>query len=922
VKPAPLRFRLPNAPPQFVGRAAELDWLKGALDRSPVAIVCGPSGIGKTALVLAALHRFAPASVPRTLFIPIRPGDLAAQLRVDLVQTLLKMTGEKRELDPSEPEALVEAAIDLAESHAMHVVLDDAHHADAEEMSELLVQLGAYARKARFIVTQRNPPAEPNLAAVTLAVSAMPRAELEALAQALDFERGGPEAQQLAGAASGSPWLLTQLALGKAPLGAQSAGRDHLLSGLPAPVDGFLSALSVLHLPAPIELFERLGLLPDAAALAELERRGIVFRHASGLRLHDMAAGLLARSDGPTHAELARGLSELEAPELVVEAVRLFVEGGDVEAAVRLLDVRASDVFASGQAPRLFAAIKDLRDKRLSRHQLKAATELGNPTALTAVRQSEPAGEELAWCEVLYASGDLVSARAAAARQRDEARRDGNGPRHLAASLLHVRCLVHAMELDAALAELGGLEPDDDDERLRVRALSLRARAVAGLDGAEADALELARRFRAAPPTALEPLEDVAAALAELHRHDAAEELLGLVLATPRGAATPLAAARRALALSARMKVDAGQLDGARAAFERLGPYLRSATLLRPSVLAVELERRLAAGELDGIDSWLEVLAHDAGTAEVRCATAAERVRDELALLRAEPPNPAEPPRTALRARRLVRQGARAAAPAGSSAVERALLAAEAAALAGDSAAALDAAANASQLARSSGFPLLEAAAAAVRADVCAAAGRDDARREAAAELAALAARIGSKRWQHEAELMTSPPLERLEVLAAGSGVSPIAARRARLLLGADGPADALDGVVVRRLQAAGAKREVRLVRAGAPEFPGWGLDCRTKTVWLPGRRVELESRPLLFQVLAQLARTGGASGKEALVVGVWGEREYHPGRHDPRLQMTVRKVREAIEDDASAPARVLTAEDGYVLAGPLRIVE
>lgn len=882
MRPVPLRFRLPNPPPQFVGRAAELAWLHDALERSPVAVVCGPSGIGKTALVLAALHRFTADAVPRTLFLSIRPGDLAAQLRLELVRALLKMTGQRRELDASEPEALVEAAIDLAETHALHVVLDDAHHAEAEEMNELLVQLATYARRSRFIATQRHPPSPPNLRAVSLTLAAMPKPELESLALALSPKRGAAEVQQLASAASGSPWLLTQLALGR---GEPSAGRDHLLGGLPPAVDRFLAALSLLNVPAPIELFERLALLPDEASLAELERRGIVFRHASGLRLHDMAAGLLAKSTGPSHAELARGFAELSEPELVVEAVRLFVEAGEVDAAVRLLDVRASDVFDSGQAPRLFGVIKDLRDKRLSRHQLKAATEMGNPTALVAVLQGESPHEEFAWCEALYASGDVARARAAAAAQRDRARREGDRARFFAATLLHARCAMHARELDAALAELKALTPENDDERLRARALAVRVAAVGGREGAEADALELARKLRAAPPEELEPLEDTAAALVELHHPRAAEEMLALVLATPRGARTPLAASRRALALSARLKLEAGRLAEAKAAYDELAPYLKSATLLRPAVLAVELERRLTVGELAGVDADLEVLERDARGADAALATTAERLRGELQRLRGRRVEPS--------------------------------FEAERAALSGDAVAAVEMAARAAQLARGSGFPLVEAAALAVMADVCAVAGHDEARKSAAAALAALAARIGSSRWACEAELMMSPPLERLEELAALGDVSPIAARRSQALLGAD-TGDAMDRLVLKAL----APAPVRLVRDGAAAFPGWGLDCRARAVWLPGRRVELESRAVQFQVLELLARRGGAATKEQLVVGVWGEREYHPGRHDPRLHMTVRKVREAVEDDASNPVRVLTTDDGYELAGPLRLLD
>jgi len=88
--------------------------------------------------------------------------------------------------------------------------------------------------------------------------------------------------------------------------------------------------------------------------------------------------------------------------------------------------------------------------------------------------------------------------------------------------------------------------------------------------------------------------------------------------------------------------------------------------------------------------------------------------------------------------------------------------------------------------------------------------------------------------------------------------------------------------------------------------------------VWLPGgERVELAPRPLLWRLLVVLSQRGRAS-KEELVLGAWDVREYHPLRHDNRLQVAMRKLRRAIEVDASRPERVVTTSDGYALVGPV----
>jgi hypothetical protein len=92
--------------------------------------------------------------------------------------------------------------------------------------------------------------------------------------------------------------------------------------------------------------------------------------------------------------------------------------------------------------------------------------------------------------------------------------------------------------------------------------------------------------------------------------------------------------------------------------------------------------------------------------------------------------------------------------------------------------------------------------------------------------------------------------------------------------------------------------------------------------VWLSsGKRVDLSREPTLWRVLDVLASSGGAASKERIAAEVWDVREYHPLRHDQRLQTAVRRLRVAIEDDASQPARLVTTDDGYRFgtSAPLR---
>ncbi len=99
------------------------------------------------------------------------------------------------------------------------------------------------------------------------------------------------------------------------------------------------------------------------------------------------------------------------------------------------------------------------------------------------------------------------------------------------------------------------------------------------------------------------------------------------------------------------------------------------------------------------------------------------------------------------------------------------------------------------------------------------------------------------------------------------------------------------------------------------------GIDERSRSAWLPGRRCLLADRPLLFRILRAVADAGGAIDKEALVQRAWEQRDYHPLRDDARLHTAIRALRRLLEDDPAHPTRLVTTEDGYALGreGPVR---
>jgi hypothetical protein len=221
-----------------------------------------------------------------------------------------------------------------------------------------------------------------------------------------------------------------------------------------------------------------------------------------------------------------------------------------------------------------------------------------------------------------------------------------------------------------------------------------------------------------------------------------------------------------------------------------------------------------------------------------------------------------------------------------------------------------------------SGHELLRAEATATLLDCLTVSGRDDDRTATARALIDVARSLGSPRYRLTAELSEAGgDPGALERIASYDQVAPTAARRARALLGGRVERDRVDDAVIAAMRSrAGAFRVTTVGSQAADAWQtGWGLDLRRHVVWLPdGRSVDLSKKAQLWRLLAELVSRGSAT-KEELIISVWEERSYHPGRHDPRVHMSIRKLREVLEDDPGNPTRLLTTDEGYRLGGTVR---
>jgi hypothetical protein len=399
--------------------------------------------------------------------------------------------------------------------------------------------------------------------------------------------------------------------------------------------------------------------------------------------------------------------------------------------------------------------------------------------------------------------------------------------------------------------------------------------------------------------------------------------------------------------------IEGGRLDEGRALLVRCAPYARSSSLQRIVLRMNQVRLAMAEGRFAGIARETAAIGREAeamGNADMYGWAAVARLY--CALMEADAdvrldwpaalPFPTGPQAPYLRAQQRIHalrcglelppQSRRARSEPLPEVMDvqigtRAILAQELL-LEGDRAGARREAEVAVALGREHGWELHRADAVTVLADLGLLDDDDVQLRVHAEDLAEIGARFPSARHAAEGRFFALSSLRALdppslEQLAQLLDVAPMVARRARALLGITTRLDAIDRRIVEAIGRRARGVHILTVRPGEqPSTEAWGLDAVRRSVWLPGgRSVTLQDQPVSFKLLAALAAHGGACSKERLAREAWGIAEYHPLRDDKRMQVAVRRLRLMVEEDPSAPARVLTTDSGYAIgvAEPMR---
>ncbi|MGQ0798055.1 MAG: tetratricopeptide repeat protein [Methanobacteriota archaeon] len=345
----------PAAPePDFFGREDELRTLRAwlASDESPVAVVVGVAGIGKTALVSKALESETRPTVRRR----VHAHDDAHGLLASFAEALarhgrrrLKAIVSRAGYDPVD--ALAVLRQDLAGSV---VAIDDLHASPAAD--GLLTSLLEAPPRAKVLVASRTRPAFCDRAtAVGLRIAELDLGGLsEAAARDLLATRRAslPEDDvvRIVRATRGHPLALVLFAASGLDAGRAETERyvlETILEGLDDGSERALTILTVLRQPIPDPEAVGAGL----AAVRRLVRTALLQVRPEGLAVHDLVREFLLGRMEPAGRRTAdeRAAAYWESRGDLLEAVHHHLEAGHVDRAASLL---ASGGHAVAEGPR------------------------------------------------------------------------------------------------------------------------------------------------------------------------------------------------------------------------------------------------------------------------------------------------------------------------------------------------------------------------------------------------------------------------------------------------------------------------------------------------------------------------------------------------------------------------------------------
>ncbi len=301
-------FSLEAGPPRqrlFVGRRGELEKLRSA--GTPIVVVWGMSGIGKTSLVAKAFedlgklywHTLSRLDTPE--YVLWRLAFFLSGLGYSRLLNYLGTPGRSVEL-------AADMAVEGLSAAGATLVFDDYHVVEGSEAGALVRRLAKRSGGYRVVIVSRRRPRglpyhEPGMVSEILLKGLSPP-ESEELLRRRGVELEPGELAEVYAATAGHPLLLHMFAEAYRSGGLSryrgEAARylwREVYSALPEPERRLLSILAAFEDPQPPELIAELsGIRSPEPHLYRLADRGLVEQLPEGFRAYPLVASLLGRA--------------------------------------------------------------------------------------------------------------------------------------------------------------------------------------------------------------------------------------------------------------------------------------------------------------------------------------------------------------------------------------------------------------------------------------------------------------------------------------------------------------------------------------------------------------------------------------------------------------------------------------------------
>ena len=916
-------------PPPFVGREAELGQLTEELIETPVAVVLGAVGAGKTRLGIELLARRDQFGASGGAYVRCSAGDRSEAIRARAERAL----------------GIAPGSLDAALREQSRVlVVDDAHHINGgagEAFADLVRRPG----NGRLVLLGREAPSLPRSAPAQaeLALEGLDAAAARELWAHLEETYGPTPAGACDDALCRTRGL--PLALRREYAQAAIGGDAWDLAKLAPEVRAALEIVAVAAEPIAPAGVAALGGHPAGgeAALIELVSRQLIEPLEDGrFQMHDVVRDeALATLPGERRAELERAAAALvlrgaaddgafrtsDPVDRLRAAVRHMCAAGDREAAIGLLGERAEIAIERAAGGELIGLIGFIGGSATPLSRLRAAIAARRGEVAAALEAGGPE-DPVARAELYFRAGEVSAAR----EELDRLQGGGDLGARAAALRAEIEAergeLAHARELIDAAFDAGLGEEARARLHLALALVEQRSGSMASARAALSRALGAARsdaallalvETRRAACLMTEGRLREAEAILDQAEQAACDGDAGGVADEVRAVRALVRAARGELADACQVLIELVQarrargdeLAALRSEIELAGLYERRGELHAAAELASVAAAAARRLELTALARRGEDIAAAVEVAAWRRASAGEEVRGAGRGAISDAAGRGET-RAALA---LARSAADAAERLGNPADLADALAwcARLEMAAGDRAAAELAATRAAREAAASGATWARCAALLVLA----AASRENGDLVAASSYARDAAEVAATAGLSVERLVAERALEaiagpsgRRAPGGAAAGMSEAAREMATRAL-----AD-LGLIAVRPFRLVGHDGQESRVADASPERLQMAerdlvVDGVRECIVRSGKSVaDLRRRSLLKRLLFLFAAAPGrVFSKEEIVQTVWTV-EYHPLRHDAALFTNIMRIRRLLGRDGAELIRV--SEEGY----------